>query len=559
MKPFDAHGSFHPVAEGQGLHRTAVRSAGITVFGEGASFAIQVAATVVLARLLTPADFGVVTMVTTFSLLPCSFGLNGFTEAILQREGITHSLASNLFWINVGVGAVLTLAFASIGPLLALFYHDPLVTHVTEGMSLTILVASFSVIHLALLKRAMRFTGVAANNVISRAVFVTVSIVLAALGWGYWALVAGYVTQQISTCIGAWIMCRWSPSLPSNSPGTGAMVKFALNVYSHFSFSYLSGNTDNLLVGWRYNAQALGFYKKAFDLFYLPANQLLSPMAAVVIATLSRVNRDRDNYRRYILAGISVLAFFGMGIGADFTLVGRDLIRFLLGPAWSESGRIFAFFGPGIGVMLLYNTHGWIHLSIGRPDRWFRWGVFEFLCTASLFLLALHWGPVGVASAWTISYFVLMLPAFWYAGQPIDFGVAPILAVIWKFFVASVAAGCITLWLGHVIHLFSTMPGAHGAFVRLVSVSAVFFALYLGAVIVLHRGFDPIYQAVRLIRHLLPQRIAEQLLPSEPVEETTVASSRDGGPGLDGGAEQSNGLGTTARFPWRKIPESESQ
>ena len=57
------------------------------------------------------------------------------------------------------------------------------------------------------------------------------------------------------------------------------------------------------------------------------------------------------------------------------------MIRFLLGPGWEESGRIFTFFGPGIGVMLLYNTHGWIHLSAGRPDRWFRWGVIEFLCS----------------------------------------------------------------------------------------------------------------------------------------------------------------------------------
>ena len=131
---------------------------------------------------------------------------------------------------------------------------------------------------------------------------------------------------------------------------------------------------------------------------------------------------------------MSVLALLGMGIGADFTLVGRDLIRVLLGPGWAESGRIFAFFGPGIGVMLLYNTHGWIHLSIGRPDRWFRWGVIEFLCTAGLFVIALPWGPRGIALAWTVSFFVLMLPAFWYAGKPIGLGVAPVLAVSLEIF-----------------------------------------------------------------------------------------------------------------------------
>ncbi|MFZ0645787.1 MAG: oligosaccharide flippase family protein, partial [Candidatus Acidiferrales bacterium] len=193
MKPFDSSGTFHPIAEGHGLRQAAVRGAGVMIFAEGASFAIQMGATLVLARLLTPNDFGVVTMVTTFSLLFYSVGLNGFTEAILQREELHDSLASNLFWINIGIGALLTVGFAALGPLLARFFHDTTVRHVTEAMSLTVIVSNFSVIHLALLKRAMHFTSVSANRILARAVSVVVAIILALMGWGYWALVAGYI------------------------------------------------------------------------------------------------------------------------------------------------------------------------------------------------------------------------------------------------------------------------------------------------------------------------------------------------------------------------------
>jgi O-antigen/teichoic acid export membrane protein len=163
--PFDLKGDFHPVAEGHGLRKAAVRGAGVAVFGSGVSFFVQLAGTVILARALTPTDFGIVTMVTTFSLLLSSFGLNGFTEAILQREEITNSLASNLFWINFGAGVLLTVAFALLGPLMAMFYHDPLVIRAAEGLSLTIIASSLSVIHLALLNRALRFTAVSANKV----------------------------------------------------------------------------------------------------------------------------------------------------------------------------------------------------------------------------------------------------------------------------------------------------------------------------------------------------------------------------------------------------------
>lgn len=544
MRPFDSSGAFHPIAEGHSLRRAAVRGAGVTVFASAVAFVVQMAATVILARLLTPSDFGIVTMVTTFSLFFSSFGLNGFTEAILQREEITHFLVSNLFWINIAAAAFLTVVFALLGPLIALFYHDPLVVRVVEGMSLTIIAASFSVIHLALLKRALGFTAVAVNAIVARIVSVLVSIGLALAGWGYWSLVAGLVAQQLSISIGAWIQCSWTPSLPRRVPGTAAVVKFALNVYSHFGFYYATGNTDNLLVGWRYNAAALGLYKKAFDLFYLPANQLTSPISSVVIATLSRFNRDRAQYCRYFLAGISFLALVGMGVGADLTLIGRDVIRVVLGPAWDESGRIFVFFGPGIGVMMLYGTQSWIHLSIGRPDRWFRWGVFEFLCTVSLFLIALPWGPRAVALAWTTSYFLLMTPAFWYAGKPIDFGISTVLPVIWKFFIAALAATCASLALIHVWPPFGTTPGGLGAFARCVSVSAIFFALYLAAVVALNRGTEPLRHAGRILGDMLPQHRTAQTASPDSIPAPADASES----AANVSAQES------ATFPPRSLP-----
>jgi PST family polysaccharide transporter len=360
----------------------------------------------------------------------------------------------------------------------------------------------------------MHFRTTAIINLAGLVLYVIVSVVLAMAGWHYWALVWASVAQTVAVAGGAWLMCRWIPSRPSRASGTAPGLKFAMSVYSHFAFSYSTHNTDNLLVGWRYGAPALGFYKKAYDLFVLPETQLLAPLSAVVVSTLSRVSRDRKQFQRYFLRAISVLALVGMGIGADFALVGKDVIRFLLGPGWDEAGRIFALFGPGIGVMLLYNTHGWVHLSIGRPERWFRWGLMEFVCTAGLFLLALHWGPSGIALAWTISYFLLMFPGFWYAGKPIGLGIGPIFAVIWKFFAASVVAGVGTAVVITAVPLFARAFGAQSAFVRMVSVSLVFFALYFGGVIVLHWGLKPINETISLLRELLPERTVGDAIPA---------------------------------------------
>lgn len=511
MKPFLPDGTFRAIATGGGLRRTAVRSAGASVGGSLAMFAVQMASVIILARLLTPSDFGLVTMVTTFSLVLRSFGLNGFTELIMQREELTESLVSNLFWINLCISAILALLFANSGRLLALFYHNSDVIKVAEGMSLTIAIGAIGYVHTGLLYRAMHFRSTAIISFAGQLLQVIVSIILAVSGWHYWALVWGSVAQTTVAALGPWLICRWMPRLPSRSAGTVAAVKFALNVYSRYTFTYVTQNTDNLLVGWKFGAQTLGFYKKAYDLFVLPGTQLLAPISAVAVSTLSRVNQEREQFQRFFLRALSVLALVGMGIGADLTLVGGDLIWFLFGPGWEEAGRIFALFGPGIGVMFLYNTQGWIHLSIGRPERYLRWSFIEFPFTVALFLLALPYGPSAIALAWTVSYFLLMLPGFWYAGKPIGLGVEPMLSVIWKYFVASAGAGVGTAMLTTATPQIALEFGAPGALLRIVVVSLVFLLLYLGGVVALYRGLAPLRETASLLSDLLPGRLVRSV------------------------------------------------
>ncbi len=511
MRPFDTNGEFRPLTEHGALRRLAVRGAGVTVLSGGLGTAVQIVATVVLARLLVPADFGVVAMVTTFSLILMNVGLNGFTEAVVQREIVDRHLVSNLFWINVGIGLLLSLGFAAAGSLLARFYHDPRVALVAVGISPTILINSTSVQHLALLKRAMRFTETSANEVVARVVSVCVSILLALAGWGYWALVAGVVALPCATTIGAWMLCRWIPSLPRRVDGTGSMVRFAINVYSRFGVNYFARNVDKLLVGWQFGASPLGFYKKAYDLFMLPASLLVSRLAIVAVSALSRLTQEPARYRRHLVSSLSVLAFVGMGLGADLTLVGNDLIRLLLGPGWEESGRIFSVFGLGIGIMLLYSTHGWIHLSVGRPDRWFRWGLVEVAVTGLLFLLALPWGPIGIAAAWTLSFWILVIPAFWYAGRPIQLDVRAVFGAVGKYLLASGIAGIAAAAIVRGLPPLVSASGALEAFLRVLLDSTIFGTLYLAAVVFLHRGYEPLRQIVSLLKEVVPGQPCSEL------------------------------------------------
>ncbi|MGA3033277.1 MAG: lipopolysaccharide biosynthesis protein [Terracidiphilus sp.] len=518
MKPFNVNGEFQTTVDTSNVRRHATRGAAATLLSGGTGLAVQIVSTVILARLLTPRDFGLIAIVTTFSLLLLNFGLNGFTEAIVHREDINRSQASNLLWINVVGSVLLSLIFAASGSLLAWFFKDVRIVRVAEWMSLTIPITGLSVIHLALLKRAMRFTAVSGNDLIARMVSVAVSIGLGCAGWGYWALVAGNIALALSSCVGAWLLCRWAPGWPSRAAGTDSLIHYAIHTYARFVTGYFTSNFDNFLVGWRLGPSQLGIYKKAYDLFVLPSSQLSFGLTVLAVSALSRLQRDVIQYKRYLCSSLSVMAFLGMGLSGILTLEGRDLVRILLGSRWGESGIIFTIFAPGIGIMLIYGTHIWIHLSLGHADRWFRWGLVDMAVTTVFLLVGLHWHAEGIAGAWVASYWLITLPALWYAGRPIQLGISAILAAIWKYFAASFVAVAALLALSRQIPYLMETSGAFPALVRLLGVSLAFLLLYLLFVITLYGGSAPLMQVVRLLREMTGRSRSPEPVIDLPVE-----------------------------------------
>lgn len=475
----------------------------------------------ILARLLVPADFGLVTVVTTFSIFLAGIAQIGFPEAILQREELDHHIASNAFWINVGIASALTLIFAAAGPLLARFYGDSRIAGVAEVTSCSIFLTGASVVHVALLDRGMRYAVGAANTIASRLLSVTIAVILARAGWGYWALVAGVIAQPLALLVGAWSLCRWIPGIPRSAEGTRSLFSFAVNVNAMGNIGYWTRNMDNVLVGWRFGSSALGFYKKAYDLFALPANQLFS-VFPVAVSTLSRLTRDPAQYRRYFLGGLSAIALVGMGAAGTLTLVGRDLVRLILGPAWGTAGLIFTVFAPGIGFLLIYKAAGLVHLSIGTSGRLLRWTIVEFFVTGVLFLLGLHWGPVGIAAAWTTSFCILIIPGFRYAGSPIALEVSSVISTTWRYVVASLLSGGASFLVIHRIPGLAALPNATGALVRVIVSSLIFLIMYLGAVVLVHQDFAPILEFAGVLREMTAVSRPEASGRQEDTAQTEV-------------------------------------
>jgi PST family polysaccharide transporter len=233
-------------------------------------------------------------------------------------------------------------------------------------------------------------------------------------------------------------------------------------------------------------------------------NQLLSPLNSVVVPSFSRLADDPARYRQTYLTLLSMLAFVCMPLSAVLALTGRDVIFVLLGPQWNMAGHIFAMFGLSIGILMLYCTHSWLHLSLGTPDRWLRWAVIAFIVTGLLFVIGLPFGPFGVAAGYSASFYILTLPALWYAGKPIGLTVSSVLACVWKYVVSALAAAmfCWFIMQGNDSGAASLLR-LH-AIGRIASSSAICASAYLVLVVILHRGVKPLSQFVALGSDMIP-------------------------------------------------------
>jgi len=486
------------------LKAKSMRSAGATIFASGLIFFVHIISTVILARLLTPNDFGLLAMVSTFSLLLQNFGGNGLTEAVIQKQDLDHKTMSTLFWVNSAIMLCLSLFFMLMAPFLVWFYREPLLLTITMTVAFSIILGGISTLHMAILRRNMLFHIEAVISIVAMFTSLSATVFLAWHGFGYWALVANMLILPLVTALCTWGLCGWRPGKPGSFKNIRSMMKFALQTYGNFALNYFTRNIDKMLTDWRFGAESLGHYKKAYDLFTLPVNQLLSPIHNVALATLSRLTNEPERYRRYYLKAITLIAFIGMPISALMTLTGHDIILLILGGQWLIGGEIFRYLGTSIGIMLITFTQGWLHLSLGRPERWIRWSIFQTVSTTAFFIIGMQFSIQGMAVAYSLSFYVLVFPCLWYAGRPVQLSVLSIVSAIWRYFAAALLAGIISyLILYRMDSINLIFINLHVLF-RILSATLLCALLYLLLLITLHRSIEPIIVFISTARQMLP-------------------------------------------------------
>jgi PST family polysaccharide transporter len=322
----------------------------------------------------------------------------------------------------------------------------------------------------------------------------------------YWAVVVRQLIIVGVPVIAAWILCPWRPGSPRYLSNALPGLKYALHVYCNFSLGYLMKNIDKVLLGKFHGPVLLGNYDRALHLSSMPADQLLTPLHNVVLATLSRLKSDKERFIVYYTKAVSTVTFIGTLIAVVLTLSARDLILLLLGSEWSEAGLVVMALGPGIAAMFVYSTNPWLHLSLGTPDRWMRWNILALVLTTITFIIAVPFGAVAMAIAYSARAYILMIPALWYAGRPIQFSIKDLICAIRAYFVSAifVCVFCLyicTYWLP-LKELIESLSVIH----RIVMISCIASFLFILLVTIIEGSFNSIRNILSLVRIFLSRR-----------------------------------------------------
>jgi len=393
----------------------------------------------VLARLLTPEDYGLFGMVLVMTAFLGIFQDLGLSLAAVQKADLTHAQVSTLFWINLGFGVLLSALAAAAAPLVAAFYGEPRLVSVTLWCALGFTLAALGTQHGALLRRRMQFGRLALCQVGSLLVGGALGIGMALRGYGVHALVAQTLGAAGTRGLLTWVFAAWIPGRLVRGSGVRGMLRFGGYLTAFNVLNYFARNLDKVLLGRFWGAAPLGLYTRAYTLMMLPIGLVSAPMATVMIPALAKLQRDEARLRQAYLRSLQIIGLASFPIMALLLMTAEEVIAVVFGPRWSAAAPLFrvlciAGFWQGI-----YNATGQVFVASGRTDRMWRVGMAASAVLTAAFAVGLPWGPQGVAWAYALGLCGILLPYLRYTYATVCLGLGQTARQLWGPLLSSLA------------------------------------------------------------------------------------------------------------------------
>jgi O-antigen/teichoic acid export membrane protein len=401
-------------------------SAGASVGQQLLNFAV----TVVLARLLLPADFGLVATIAVFTGFVTLFVDFGLSAALIQRTTLTERHRSSAFWMNLAAGLLLAGVVAALAPGLARFFNAPRLVDLTLVLSLNFVVGSLAIVQSALLQRSMNFRRLGAIGIVSTVIGGAAAIAMAVTGYGVWSLIVQLVATTGARTTLLWFGSDWRPRRIVDREAMRELWRFSRNLAGYTAVNYWARNADNLVIGKFVGATGLGIYSRAYNLMLMPIQQISTVTARVMFPALSRIQTDPERVKRAYLRAVGIIALLSFPATAGLFVVAKPFILTLYGAKWAGVVPILQILCVAGLMQPVAATTGWIYQSQGRTDWLFRWGLVASTTMICAFGIGIIWGVKGVAVAYAIAIYGVLYFTFAIPGRLIGMQVRDVFVAV---------------------------------------------------------------------------------------------------------------------------------
>lgn len=442
----------------------------------------QFLTTVILARMLPAADFGVIALATVVTGFVAMFRDLGTSAAIIQRSNPSQAMLSSVCWLNLAFALALWLVFAALAPAVAAVLAEPRLVDVLQTLLIALPITAFGAIPQALLEKASRFRTIALIESAGAAAGLGGAVWAAWQGWGVFSLVLQALLAAAVNSIGCWAGCGWRPAFVLDRRSLSGLLTFGGNLVGFNIFNYIIRNIDNLLVGRYLGTTDLGYYSMAYRLMLWPLQNISSVVGRALFPVISRLQSEHRELSTVYLQATVAVVFVSAPLMFGFFVLREPLVSVALGSEWQPVADVLAWLIPVGLLQSIGSTVGSLYLATGRTDVMFKWGILAGLLIVPAFIVGLQWGITGVAAAYAVVSLLLFWPSLAVPYRLVELRVGDVLPRLVPSILSAAAMAAVVALLA-LAYPGTTSPGAQ----RVALLVVVGMATYVGLGALLQR------------------------------------------------------------------------
>jgi teichuronic acid exporter len=471
------------------------------------------AVTIIVARLLTPGDYGLMGMAHILIGFCQLINHLGAVPALIQQREINPEILRQTFALVLLSNAVLYLILFALAPYLSEFFSEPQLTAIVRVLALSLLIGAFSAVPYALLQRELNFKWMSLIEFAAGSFGALTALAMVIAGNGVWGLVIGNLTAVSIITVGLLMIPRFRLLPQFRFAGFGRILSFGLKVSGSSVLWYLNRSFPGVIIGKVLGSTDLGYYSVMFDLAMLPLTKLMRVTGSVAFAGYARIQEDRALARRYFFESTQIVLLVLFPVSWGMAVVAHDLIAVILGPQWLPAAPVLQIIALGVplrGIDLLMSP---LVLGLGRADIGLRNTLIGTLIIPPAVIAGLPWGLVGVCVSMTLGSMLTLMIILGRNFALIEAGIGQL---IWLYLPPTVSAG---VMYAAVMVAEATVLNQMPIFWRLGSAVVLGAAIYSLMTILVNR--DPMLRALRLVAMRLPTRSSAKPVqhPAKPSRE----------------------------------------